>query len=289
MPIISGSTVIRGSKGNPVSQDENDALECVMKGNYEGALKTWKVDSDGRGEMFLNDLTDEWGNTNIIGLGETAARLGAVSRYDKRGEVIAYDDFEADKLSWVASGAATNAIVIPSIDSVSMGSQSVKLTTNSAVGATARITRFFPFSQLSNFGVEFSFTKDDNQEYTRILLELLDGTWQITSEISIDVANSRLQCYDGAWQTFASGITLSDTSHLFYTLKLVVDLVNRKYIRCLFLGQEYDLSAYSCDIVGVGGVAPVLYARLTNKSNNVAGSTIYADRFVLTQREPDNA
>lgn len=54
MPIISGSTVIRGSKGTPVAQDVNDALIAVIKGSYSGSLVTIAVDSDG---LMQADIT----------------------------------------------------------------------------------------------------------------------------------------------------------------------------------------------------------------------------------------
>ena len=179
MPVVSGSTIIRGSKGTPVAQDANDKLItviqgsqgndvaqdaanrlvammygsagtpvaqdaadkliavmqgdngvaiaqdvanrleavlygdtgvvaqdaannliAVMKGDFGGVLKTWKVDSEGRGEMFLNDTEDIWGNINTVGLAEAAVRMGSIDSFDRRGSVFYIDTFEDSPLKW---------------------------------------------------------------------------------------------------------------------------------------------------------------------------------------------
>lgn len=54
MPIISGSTIIRGSRGTPVAQDSADNLIAVIKGAYAGSLVTIAVDELG---LMQADIT----------------------------------------------------------------------------------------------------------------------------------------------------------------------------------------------------------------------------------------
>lgn len=152
MPIISGSSVIRGSRGTPVAQDAddklitviqgsqgnavaqdvndrliammygaqgtpiaqdvNDYLITVIKGLYNGNLETVALDQDHAIKAVLYDPIDDWNMTQTIGLNELATRLGAIQGYDNRGRLLWADDFSSSKFRMDVTEAGGGIVVL---------------------------------------------------------------------------------------------------------------------------------------------------------------------------------
>ncbi len=60
----------------------------VITGNHAGELVPMKFDAEGRGELYITDSVDVWGNIKVMGLAELAARLGSPMLFDRRGNIL---------------------------------------------------------------------------------------------------------------------------------------------------------------------------------------------------------
>ncbi len=85
----------RGQNGNYLVVDASGYLTTVIKGDYAGALRTVKLDDQGRLSAFVIDSQDAWGQMLQVGNAELAARLGSIVRFDKRGIVMLMDNFDS--------------------------------------------------------------------------------------------------------------------------------------------------------------------------------------------------
>ena len=375
MPVVSGSTIIRGSKGTPVAQDANDKLItviqgsqgndvaqdaanrlvammygsagtpvaqdaadkliavmqgdngvaiaqdvanrleavlygdtgvvaqdaannliAVMKGDFGGVLKTWKVDSEGRGEMFLNDTEDIWGNINTVGLAEAAVRMGSIDSFDRRGSVFYIDTFEDSPLKWSSSfgtgGGGTGHSVSLSNEHPYRGSGSMKIIPPNVAGDYSRAYRFIGGASVNRIGMEMNvlFYNTLNIKPS-VLFRAYTGTRSILAGVRIEQKGSgglsylnntgNLPHLDAAWTTFNDTFNL-DTSTT-YPIKFVVDLNTEKYVRCMFGGTEIDMSAltpYAANSTYCQRIQAEVYVVTS------ATGSMFFDDFILTIEEP---
>lgn len=220
-------------------------------------------------------------------MAELAARIKPVNTFDRRGDVIWWDDFEDNLNKWQQSTVGTGAGIALSSDAARSGGLSAKLTTGDAIDDFAILEHRCPYPALSKIGFEISFVVAGDKEQYRFGILIWDGTNAHLGEVRYDSETDKLEYYDSAasWQTIASDVALYDSIYLFHTLKLVVDFVNDKYIRCIVDKTEYDLSAYDL-CVAASPVSPYLYARFSISTKEDANKTTYADDAISTQNEP---
>lgn len=375
MPVVSGSTIIRGSKGTPVAQDANDKLItviqgsqgttvaqdaadrlvammygsagtpiaqdaadkliavmqgdngvaiaqdaanrleailygdtgvvaqdaannliAVMKGEYAGALKTWKVDVEGRGEMFLNDTTDIWGNINTVGLAEVAARLGSGVSFDRRGTVFVLDDFESAPLKWSTNfgtgGGGTGHSITLSNEYPSRGTGCMKVVPPNVANDYSRAYRLIGGVATHRIGMEANITfKGSLNLKSSIILRAFTGTRQINAGIRFEqdisgglsyLNNTGAQGHlDASYTSFDTSFSIDQNTS--YPLKFVVDLDTEKYVRCMFGGTEIDMSSYTPYAANSSycqRVQAEVYVVAT------AAFPVYFNDFILTIEEP---
>jgi len=238
----------------------------------------------------LPDYTTKYKLTTIfsqLDTGELAARLDSINTYDRRGNVIWYDDFESTTLKWASSTDGAGAAVAVSTTAARNGSSSVKLTGGSDDGRFAAITKHLQLPVFKRIGLETSFTLDENVDFLQLSLTTLKSGVYATGILKVSLSDDKIYFYNSAeaWEAILTGLSLRKFTDLFYTVKLVVDWENLKYIRALFENQEVDLSdedlprpdapigdkvwvqIYICSLPGVNGIS-------------------YIDDFIYTQNEP---
>jgi len=323
MPIISGSTVIRGSRGTPVAQDANDRLitaivgstgnpisqdasdnliammygslgnpitqdasnniVAVMKGDNAGVLETIALDSDNAMKAVLYDNIDEWGNTNTIGLSELAARLNSVVSYDRRGQVALVENFEGLNLQWVESGLGTAGLSTAVVHS---GNKSAVITADAA--QYKRIARYESFLGAIRVGVEVAFTVSNAFVDGAIALtsRVYDGTNVKIAEILYNPVAGTLKYWNsaGAYVTFAT-VPAYVTLRTWYRFKFVVDYSTNKYIRCMFQDTEYDLSAHSFQ--SAASALEIRNEMWLTVFGGLVDNTAYFDNAIITTQEPE--
>lgn len=277
-----------GSQGTPVAQDAADNLISVMKGNYEGALKTWKVDVDGRGEMFLTDPDDIWGNKRIMGLAEHSVRTHAPPlMFDRRGSIIYWDDFESTTRKYANANGTVARVTTRS----KTRDASLECITGAGVGNRAEaLYMISDFHAASRMGSQVSFACGGDVFAVGVSLSYYDmtdvHTWSIRLESDGTLQYGNLA---GAWVDVAGSDSIyKQNDYNFATIKMVANLSDDTYERAVIFNREYDLSAFTCYSAASAATMPYLYASITIYTLEAVAKTAYFDNFYLTDNEPDN-
>ena len=88
---------------------------------------------------------------------ELAARINNINTYDRRGNIMWWDDFEGSILLWDIGGSGTGRNAELSTAEPLVGSQCCKLTTGDAINNEGGIFRFFQLPTTTTLGAEISF------------------------------------------------------------------------------------------------------------------------------------
>lgn len=237
----------------------------------------------------LPDYTTKYKMVTLFGqidMGEVAARLGSPVTFDRRGQIVMIDDFEAASLKWTTSSWGTGNDISLATNAARNGDQSCRLTGGSDGLKYALIYRYLPLPVDSQIGFEISFCLDTNLDYFAVIPVFFDGTNKHSPQIRFDRADAILYVFDhnGVGQTIASGVNLQDTVILFHTLKFVVDRSTGYYVRCILNDTEYDISSYQYQ-VAADASDPYISMQLWNMPETGENGVLYLDDFILTQNE----
>lgn len=220
-------------------------------------------------------------------MGELAARLASIDTFDRRGNVVWMDDFENNLKKWLVTLTGTGADIVLSVNAARNGGASAKITTGNAAGNTEHLAHYGSYPILSKVGFEIAVTLNVNVSFVEVLVGAEDGTLLKYGAVRYLPNSSRLDLYNssGAWVTIASSLSPYFSDYAFHPLKLVIDLATGKYVRVLFAGQSWDLSAY--DLYSTAFlVHNFLWVNISTASQAAASASIYVDDAIITQNEP---
>lgn len=219
---------------------------------------------------------------------ELAARLGSIHTFDRRGDVVWFDDFESGIAEWEVSIVGVGDTATLSTARARTGATSCLLTTGSATNPEVAIAHYFPTPVYTGMGVEFSVAFFD--QFTDIWFQVVtyDGTDSWFPRIKLDRANDKLQYYDsaGAYQDIATGLLLYHNDYFFRTLKLVYDTSIDEYKRLIYNNQTYDLSGIALRKVAAVGSDPYAFLDIQLTGRTGFTDTAYIDDVIITQNEP---
>jgi len=222
-----------------------------------------------------------------VDIAELAARLGSIATYDRRGDVVWMDSFEAALVKWEASPFGVGASVAVDNTTARSGAQSVKLQAGNAVDDYALVQRAFPILVFSKIGAEISFTVGAADHEFEVRFVLYTGSERWYFYVRYVRSSNALQVWDavGGWVTIATK-KLIESSYCYHQLKLVVDFIIKDYVRLLVDDSAYDISPYA-GVSAVNATSPSVYIILRH-NNKVAflNTYTYIDDFILTQNEP---
>ena len=219
-------------------------------------------------------------------MGEAAVRLGSIVNFDRVGDVVWYDDFEASTLKWHVGGNGAGYSVELSNESAKSGSQSLKLVTGSTDARSVDIVRSSAQPVLSNWGMQYSFAIGANiASIDTTMITYLPGKY-LEGEIRYRPQDNILQYLDtdANWITFATGVDLFEHDFTYHTLKLVVDLEHAEYIRCRVNEKTYDLAGIAMRVVATSFTPGLVYG-ITVCSATEENNYVYVDDVVITQNE----
>jgi hypothetical protein len=222
-------------------------------------------------------------------LGELAARLGSPITYDRRGDVIWWDDFECGLAKWGIALSGLGAAGAMSTTRARNGRSSLLLTGGSTANRTAIAIHDGPYARLSRFGFEWSFNFPVAFDYVQGTLELYDGVnHTLWHWLWSDTLNA-VQYLDGATALDVTAASVNLTAGLqgFQTMKLVVDPATGRYVRGLFNDREIELDGVSGLVLPDATPARV---QLAIEVHSRAGNNdqVYIDDVIITQNEPAN-
>lgn len=270
-----------------VAVDSDGNIISVVKGNDAGTLRTAAVDPDGRFMIVPYDTDDVWGNAIGMGLGELASILSPVKRFDRRGNVVFWDDFEAGYATWEASISGTGAAVDLTCDRSLHGGYAVKLTGGSDALQDAAITRWHPYPRGARIGLSVAVAWESNVDYIRLDLNFRTTTHLWYSAVRYDPGAQDFEYRDsaGAWQDIDASKPLNEDDHSFHIFKHVIDVTAQEYVRAFLDDEEYDLSGVGLQSTAVG-TTPAVYITVYCFSDAGHNAVAYVDSVILTENEP---
>lgn len=240
-----------------------------------------------RGQPDFGMYAPKTVTANLSDMAELAVRLGSINSYDRRGDVVYLDDFEAAILKW-ETALDDNEYVRLDNESVKSGSQSVKIHVDAVAASSPDMHKsFFPLGSVRQ-GAEFHFSKIEDT-YT-IIFHLIhfDGTNYHWGVIEFNNGTGRLRVSQAPGDEYivASGLKMPSLDHCFIPLKFVTDHLTDKYVRVLFGGVEYDISAFNL-ATGLDGREPQDFVRIQLEGDMTAtAADLWICDFILTQNEP---
>lgn len=238
----------------------------------------------------LPDYTTKYKMTTVfaqIDTGELAVRLGSPVSFDRRGNVIFYDDFETSYLKWNDTGSATGWAVAVDGTQARSGEQSAKLTTPTGPNEWVYIYKSVGYPALKRIGLEVSWQVDIYSNGIAMWAKAYDGTNLVQGGIlhNTPVGEFEYLNENGSWVPMKTGLAIYQESHMFNTMKFVMDLDTQKYVRAIMNNNVYDISDKNLRVTSSSTDAH-LEVRIGNRVAGSGTSTAYVDDFILTQNEP---
>lgn len=218
---------------------------------------------------------------------ELAIRLGSPINFDRRGEVIYYNDFNYGGQNFTATGAGVGNGVALSCSQALSGPNCLMMTPGNLGGDTSRIARVNYYPILGRVGEQISFAPVPGLREVWLTLHVYTGA----TIYSFLVRYSHIAGTIAVWRGFAGFVVIGtpgisrDTNSSYTTIKLIADLETLSYTRVMINDRTYSAA----------GIVPWSAVDLTTKSlecfvevyNNAAGVIAVAvDNWILTQNEP---
>jgi len=282
------TTVMKGLEGanlHTIAVDADGNLVAVMQGQGTAGLQTIKVDDDGRMYAFISDEEDAWGNTLPSGLTELAARLGSPVAFERRGQVIFYEDFDKGVSDWRWTAETADSYIKLASGSKMHGGHSAYMFRTANSGGYNKLGRRLCASPSGSIGVSMWYRMLGSPDKIRLNLTVDDGLETHGGGLMIDTATDMAYYKNSAGADVFIGIynCYPPTEKQWRFLKFTMDLTADTYGYAILDGAEYDLSAVAIDtgITGVSQILPTveIYAEVGNDAE------VYVDNLVITTAE----
>ena len=236
----------------------------------------------------LPDYTTKYKMAKVFGNiddAELAARLGSIVRYDRRGKVVFYDNFEAPVVHWADhnfQGASESYLTDYTSET---GDQALCMAPDAAVNSIAGIRRYFPLPPTTRLGFEVSFWHAFAKLETWIHVSIYDGSNYYSSTVTYngDSENITIDALGGD-DIVASGIIVPSQYHCFNHMKIVADYSTKKFVRLIFNGSEYDISTSSMNSAASGN-DPQIRIFIRTETHSTIARLAYIDNFIMTYDE----
>jgi len=180
-------------------------------------------------------------------LGELAARIGSPITYDRRGEVLWYDQMQEGSSLWQeqAEGIGSGVKVVGT--NAYWPGFALELTAGSDGQMLAAIYRYSAPSSLSKWGFEVAWWI--STPFTRLDLNLNrhDGVNFQQSGLRVLGSTPKLQYKNslGSYTDLVALAAQNSPNPTYHNLKFVADMAESEYVRVLLDENEYDLSGVS--------------------------------------------
>lgn len=224
---------------------------------------------------------------SLADMGELAARLNSIVTLDRRGDVVFMDDFEAPVAQWDLGGLGVGAVYDLYPGEAFMGSQCLRLGSGNSTDDYAVAIRRFHITPNQRYGIEARIRGLTVEADYHVEIYVFDGTNYHAGVWKYNAEDDELTILDstGADKVIATGIAAAFIYDEWWPMKLVIDSKTLKYVRGLFLGVEYDLSAESLRAeLDASPICIQVELEVTTLADAIAGSQW--DNFILTQNEP---
>lgn len=220
-------------------------------------------------------------------MGELAARLGSVARFDRRGEVLFYDTFNYGLSGYSDLSSGVGSSIGLSTNSTFMSPYSLLLTTGAGVNATGYSRKILGVIDIDRAGLEVCYDQvNANTSLTlRLAYYYLGIRHLIVLELNVANNTVKILIDTGVLLTIT---TLNDkgvasSGHNF--VKITWDISTQSYGLFILNGFQIDLSAHKffTDVTAL----PNEFLMDIYSTNVAAGSAkYYLHHLILTSNEP---
>lgn len=213
--------------------------------------------------------------------------IESVSPFDRAGTILLHDTFVDDLTKVATSCSGTGCSVSIDTTEALVDGKSCKLVSGSDADKLAEIFYYYSPSVFNKHGMELSFRVGADVDSFWMIWQFYDGANLYDARLAYHPDDDEWLVYDwggAAWVTILSNIAYQELAHVFYTVKLVVDLPNQVYHRFKYAGGEVDLSAYE---VRKAASTTAVHATCRIMVGSDAGDngTMYLDDIIFTQDE----
>lgn len=238
----------------------------------------------------LPPWTSKWRMAKIFGQidsGELATRLGSIDTFDRRGNIVWMDDFEASTLKWNSLTIGANGSGVLSTETARNGASCFKMVTDAVTGRGWQIVKRLPIPESGRIGIEFSVSSADDKWNLALTLALYTLAGTINANLTWNEEFHKLWIIplEGGSEDFFFDAYHFNDIYNFYTMKLVVDFSTSKFVRAIWNDYARDLSGYALRPTAfVDSYFMSININVTAKEN--AAKTVYIDDVIVTQNEP---
>jgi len=222
----------------------------------------------------------------VTDLGELAARINVVNTFDRRGNLVWWDDFEDNLNKWnavVSGGAPTYEL---STTEARSGAKSCKLQPGATAGNSVGVARYAGlFTGTEKIGLELSAILNEYLRLELYIYKIQSDAYQL-AQIRYDLTSSTLDLNVGG-----TGIVTLDSAlelkpnNTWHTLKMVADFTDASvYTRLLINNLVYDLSAYSLFSSSISA-DDHYYIKIVAYNMADGAHPAYIDDVIITQNE----
>lgn len=218
---------------------------------------------------------------------ELAARLGALSTEDRRGDIIWYDDFEADAIHWWKEFSGGTPTMALDTTRAYRGNQCMKLTTDGDNNNWLAMRKEFQHPNEVKIGAECMIKFPLTKAQVTMSLDGYTGSAFYTGQIRYDIDAGEIQYYasPGGWTKLNGSLYDAANKEIWHLMKLVIDWEAKEYVRVIISDMEYNLSGKALVATAIGTSKHII-ARVRLDAKEAVAKTCYVDNFIFTQNEP---
>ena len=196
------------------------------------------------------DMPDDYiwqpgsGKSQLADLGELAVRLGSPVTYDRRGTVYWLTDFEEGIEGTLNGGDGTGWEVRATHHHSVRGYLCARLTGGSTGNLTASVGKRLSPALFTTYGLEVTFSCESDLSQVLVILQYNDGTTRHYTSLQIVPSTGEVDYRgsDGNYHLLGYVDIDNDDPDLFYTVKIVSDLITDQWVRVLFNQTEFDMT-----------------------------------------------
>lgn len=237
----------------------------------------------------------DWGlvgpRTTTYGLddmGELAVRLGSPVVWDRRGDVIFYDNYENGlgrvQITEVGLSAAHNITCY----NVWHGDYALELIVGDDDPVSYTLLSYeLPRPNPSGLGFEVWFSMADHIEIFQMSFRWMEAPFYYVAGIRYDHPNQLVQYLNQAnvWTTILTGFVLRECNKPVHNMKLVSNVSARQYNRLIIDNVTYDMTGLQDGRFAYAGQGYLdLHIYITSESG--FHPTITLDNIIFTENEP---
>ena len=232
-------------------------------------------------------FTSGAGGFPMIGdLAELAARLNSIHSYDRRGTVVWTTDFRHGLQGATCGVSDAECSYNISAERSHFGGYSLKMDPSDEEGSYVEWGNVVQFIESGHIGLEALVSVGADPDAVRLKMLYFDGTTQTRAELNYDTASGDWTVRTGAatWATVLSGFKMQADAMAWYSIKLVIDPAEAKYVRMQVAKESEDISAHSIYTLASSNLGQ-LNCRVMAYGDATKHAPIWVDGVIVTQNE----